>query len=44
MVDNHFTATGIGWFTFAQIKKLKTFDNVIKMIAHSLRYIKQSKI
>jgi len=27
---------GIGWFSFEQIKRLKTFDNVIKTIARAI--------
>lgn len=30
---------GVGWFTFEQIKALKTFDNVIKTISQALSYI-----
>jgi len=30
---------GIGWFTFEQIKALKTFDNVIKTISQAVNYI-----
>lgn len=31
---------GIGWFTFEQIKDLKTFDNVIKTVSQAVNYLK----
>ena len=30
---------GIGWFTFEQIKEMKTFDNVIKTIFKAIEFI-----
>jgi len=30
---------GLGWFSFDQIKKLNTFENVISTITHAMEYI-----
>jgi len=30
---------GIGWFTYEEIKKLKTFENVIKSISKAIDYL-----
>ena len=36
--------SGIGWFTFEQIKQLNTFDNVIKTVAKAFEYLNVNPI
>ncbi|WMJ87421.1 NUDIX hydrolase [Anaerocolumna sp. MB42-C2] len=40
-VPQEIEVNGIGWFSFEQIKELKTFDNVIKTISQAVEFIKE---
>ena len=35
---------GIGWFTYEELKQLKTFDNVIKTISKTIEYLNSNPI